>query len=325
MPAAANTCTIRAPRYASKHQARICFTQPGSNTPRRCMVSIKDISASGIGVYYRNYLHPGTRCEAELITLYGSWLTVRGTVARCRYVDSGMHEIGIILTEDIDIGLVCPDANVRQIVVLTEDDILWELASTWLGQSSTHTSRVVTEEDYNAAIAQPVDVVLIDETLSQLTGPELVSQIRQGGFMGHVIGLTKSGNDQLHTGFMRSGCDLVIEKPLTNQAVEQLLQETQVERTVSVLAEDPAMADVLTRCVGMLENLVINVTESIRAKQLQDVMNTAYRIHAVSEGCGFLEISGAVECFIKQSGDCTPERLCAEFGRVARLISVVSA
>ena len=72
----------------------------GSKVVSEMLVS--DISASGIGVVTRGYLHKGTRCTFTLTTNTGEDISASSQVVWCRLLLKQFHSAGMMLDERID-------------------------------------------------------------------------------------------------------------------------------------------------------------------------------------------------------------------------------
>lgn len=324
MSAARRTCILRPPRFATKHQARVRLTQPGATTARSSMVTPKDVSTSGICLLYRGYVHPGASCEVELITLYGSWLKIGGRVVRCRYVEDGLHEIGIQFESEIDVTLVCPEATERAVVIATQDEFLWELASTWLTQSNANRSRVADVEQLVISLENPVDLLIIDGTFGDPDGTEVARFVRRNGYFGYMVGLHEAGQDALAEAYLDAGADQAIEKPLSRNVTESMLEASRVEPTVSTLASETGARDILERCISMLNASVFDVAEALRVERLDDVLSVTERISSAAGACGFEEINELAKDVTVRCADKSIEQAAAEFSKLARLISAAS-
>lgn len=323
MPAKNRTSVIRAPRFGTKHQVRLSVTQPGASQSRFSMVTAKDVSTGGLGVLYKGYVHPGSKCEVQLITLYGSWLNVTGTVVRCRYVDQAYHEIGICFDSEIDVTLISPDANERHILFASNDEFMWQLVSAWLNKANSSQKQVNSKEDLFSALMNPVDLLIIDESFEEQSGLELISEIRRNGFFGFLVGM--QNNNENNTAVLDAGADQAVTKPLSNEAVQDLLNASRVEPTVSSLSTDPSTQDVLERCIQIMNSLVIDAAEALRVERVEDLLEVTNKIGAVSGACGFEDIKETAAWVSERSVDQEIEKISTDFARLARLISAASA
>lgn len=327
MPEVDHTCTpcsFDEPCFTTKHQVRIRFTQSGANAGRPAMVTPKEVCTSGICVFYRGYIHPGTSCEVELITLYGSWLQVDGKVIRCRYVEEGMHQIGIKFESEIDVTLICPDATEQKVVVATHDDFLWELASAWLSHGNAHPSRVATMDEFNTTLESKVDLLIIDDSFGDPNGVTVAQKARRYGYFGYLVGLHREGNDDLASEFISAGADQVTVKPLSRKEAERLLESSRVEPTVSTWATEPGAHVILKRCISMLNTMVLEAGEAFRSGKMEAVVSVIERIRSTAGAGGFEEIEFIADEVAERCSEQAIEQVGAEFAKVARLISAAS-
>jgi CheY-like chemotaxis protein len=59
-----------------------------------------------------------------------------------------------------------------------------------------------------------VDIILLDDQMPGLRGPEVVRRIRDLGFENPIIGVTGSNSSEDIDNFLASGADTVLHKPL---------------------------------------------------------------------------------------------------------------
>jgi CheY-like chemotaxis protein len=72
----------------------------------------------------------------------------------------------------------------------------------------------------------PFGVIMLDNQMPNMDGPDCASELRRLGFSGTLIGLTGYGDrDQLDE-FMKHGVDNVITKPLNHQRFLRILSST---------------------------------------------------------------------------------------------------
>lgn len=76
--------------------------QPGSSGPVVFLVPTRDISATGLSFLHGGFVHVGTRCTVQLITMHGTWNEVPAVVVRCQYVEGGVHEVAVRFDREID-------------------------------------------------------------------------------------------------------------------------------------------------------------------------------------------------------------------------------
>ena len=88
----------------------IQMQQPGFATPISYQVPTRDLSALGMTFLHGGFVHPGTRCIAQLITRYGTWNNANAITHLCRYVQANVHEVVLLFDQEVDPAIYCPDA-----------------------------------------------------------------------------------------------------------------------------------------------------------------------------------------------------------------------
>lgn len=59
------------------------------------VVPTRNISRGGLSFLHGQMMHLGQPCTVDLASSDGNWLTVEGTVVRCRHIRGMIHEIGL--------------------------------------------------------------------------------------------------------------------------------------------------------------------------------------------------------------------------------------
>ncbi len=59
------------------------------------IVPTRNISRGGMSFLHGQMMHIGQQCVVDLAANDGNWLTVEGTVVRCRHIRGMIHEIGL--------------------------------------------------------------------------------------------------------------------------------------------------------------------------------------------------------------------------------------
>ena len=88
----------RAARHAWNRRIEVTLHERNDGSrARTILVDTHDISATGIGFQYRNFVHQGTQVWIRFPQLNEN-LVVRGVVVYCRYLSDGSHKIGVKFT-----------------------------------------------------------------------------------------------------------------------------------------------------------------------------------------------------------------------------------
>jgi len=80
---------------------------------------------------------------------------------------------------------------------------------------------------------KPYDVVLMDYTMPNMTGPEAAKAMRNNGYKGLIIGITGHADEQAEKTFLSNGANRVLVKP-----VELTLIKTALEELMSSVVEE---------------------------------------------------------------------------------------
>lgn len=76
---------------------------------------------------------------------------------------------------------------------------------------------------YTAETSPIVDIILMDNFMIEMNGPEAAAAIRGLGFRGPILGVTGCLDEDADS-FMRSGVDVVLQKPIEMQSVWKALK-----------------------------------------------------------------------------------------------------
>ena len=74
-------------------------------------------------------------------------------------------------------------------------------------------------------VMKVVDVVLMDDNMPNLSGPDATEAIRQRGYRGLIIAVTGNGFASQVEHFLSKGADRVLMKPLNLQELDRIIQE----------------------------------------------------------------------------------------------------
>ena len=108
-PESNRRATERYPYRPSSLVARI--RQPGDGSYTCYAVQPRNLSAGGMSFLHGGFVHAGSSCVVQLITVEGSRKEVAASIVGCRYVDGNIHEVSVRFTEEIDPTDFCEDAQ----------------------------------------------------------------------------------------------------------------------------------------------------------------------------------------------------------------------
>lgn len=194
------------------------------------------LNSRGVAFLGNRYVRPDLDCRVTLISLYGTWDTIPGSVARCTKIDASAFEIEVRFPRTVETGLFVADA-IRWKGLLVEDD---PLTGRLISRSLEHSNIAVEHvSDGQAALEKIVqggyDLVLIDYELPQTTGAELASSIRQSGYPGILIGISAFNSPEVREACLSAGCNAFLPKPIGQGEIATLLSTLRNEPIYSSL------------------------------------------------------------------------------------------
>ncbi len=229
------------------------------------------LNARGVSFLGNRYVRPDLDCRVTLISLYGTWDTIPGAVARCTKVDASTFEIEVRFPRTIDTALFVADA-IRWKGLLVEDDALTgRLISRSLEHSNISAEHVSDCQAALEKIAQEsYDLVLIDYELPQSSGAELATRIRQQGYPGILIGISAFNSQEVREACMAAGCSAFLPKPIGQCEITTLLNTLRNEPIYSSLTFSE---DELPLLIEFVENVPKDAMKFQQAFEQGDAAN----------------------------------------------------
>jgi len=277
------------PRYRCRIKALTVHMQhPGSSTTVPYQVPTRNISERGISFLHGGFVHTGTRCLVQLITSYGTWDDVRGTVVSSQYVKANIHEVHVRFDGQVDPS-VYSSAVVHSRVLLAEDD----QATARLSTLHLEQLNAVVDHAENGQIAvdkamkNAYDVILMDMVMPVMDGFEAVRELRNHGYTSTIVAVTALTRDDDNQRCLDAGCDKYIAKPFRRQQLGDLLQSLREEPLISSSCNDLAMADVINAYVEELPGKVRAIEEAMVKKDANGLATIVRTLKAEGTGHGF--------------------------------------
>lgn len=281
--------------------------QPGSTITVPYLVPTRNLGEGGLAFLHGGFVHPGTRCVAQLITTYGTWDDIAGTVVSCRYAEGSIHEVSVQFDRDIDPSVYCLAAMHTRVLLVEDDPSMARLAKFQLESLNAEVEvaengKIAVEKAMNNAY----DVILMDIELPELNGFDATRQLRERGYSGLIIATTGLTRPEDAEKCIEAGCNKYIAKPIAKEKLSEILSSLRQEPLVSTLYNDPNM-------VEMIDAYVTELPKKTRALEAAFAENNGKRLEALSrslksEGSsfGFGPISDAaakIESLLQDGGD----------------------
>lgn len=206
-------------RSEYRHQKLVMIIQqPGDSAPMRYAVEPRDLGEGGLAFLYGGFIHTGSLCTAQLITLHGTWNDIPGTVVNCLYAADGLHEVHVKFYEPIEPALYCRRA-IRSRVLLVEDDLaIARLAELFFTRNSADVDHA---ENGRVALAKAkdnmYDLILMDIEMPEMDGLTAVKKLRAKGYSGRIVAATSMTHPGARQKCLDAGFDDYIAKPLNRR------------------------------------------------------------------------------------------------------------
>lgn len=200
----------------------------------KCRACAWRISKYGVGLLWSGYVHPGTQCDIELTTIWGSKETARGVVRGCRHVDGTVHELDVRFllagSEPIDLSrLLRDDAALARlaaknatpkslsgkIAFFDESALMIELVTKLLSGTSMEVIGCGDRAKLLETIkSSSVDIVMFTDTADTIEAEDsLIATLRDLPYAGSIIIVTSETDRNRLDAIRRAGASGTLQKP----------------------------------------------------------------------------------------------------------------
>ncbi|MBI4717602.1 MAG: response regulator [Planctomycetes bacterium] len=284
-----------APRYRFRLKAVVVhMQQPGSSATLPYLVPTRDLSEGGLSFLHGGFVHVGTRCLVQLVTPHGTWHNVVGTVVRCRYVDSSIHEVALHFDQQIDPAMYCAEAAHCRVLLAEDDPSLSRLATFHLEQLNAKVDHAPNGKlAVEMARKRTYDVLLMDMEMPVMDGFAAVAELRKRGYRGVIAACTALNSPEDAERCIKAGCDYYLPKPFARADAEQLIKSLREEPLFSTYAHDPKMVDLIHTFVSELPVQVRALEEALLREDTKNLALLSGALKAQGSGFGFEVVSFA--------------------------------
>lgn len=348
--------------YPSK-QIIVEITQPlGSRVSFRVMP--QDISAHGIGFFHARFVHKNSVCEVMLPTLDGEMYLARGRVVDCIHVSGTLHRIAVCFDQPIELDQFVPLTAVQMQQVSEEmrqfqqeqaaqdgasplnkligraivvDDLAVDrrLFVAWLSGIGLEVQEIQDAQAAQQAVAEGVDLVILDMHLNGADGVELTKTLRGMNYSGPIIGISADETPEMRARALEAGCNIFLTKPFEASslinAVLQHLQPLNIGGTDdgwihSSLASEPAMKPLIKDFVTSLITIQKSLTDAVRTDNKEKMAEICYQLKGVGTSYGFEAVTQLARVALTKLHDTTadPSAIRASVSQLVQLLHRLS-
>lgn len=274
----------------------IHLKQPGDASHVPYMVATRYLSAYTLSFLHGGYIHIGSSCKIQLISLHGTWTDVDAKVVSCQYIKQNVHDVTVRFTYKIDVSEFCHSA-VHNRVLLVEDDITSaKLAMFFMKQLNCEVKHVTGgQQAVTEALANNYDVILMDIEIPDMDGLQATKKLRDEGYTGYIVAITSLTGSGDREKCLNAGCSKYVAKPYTHETLSIILESLNEEPLFSSLGEDPAIRQVINAFVAELPAKIRELEEAIAQEDIQKVEFCARHLKGEAGGYGFEAITDAAK------------------------------
>jgi len=257
----------------------------------------RNIGRDGMSLLLGSLIYPNTPCRINLITAHNYWHTVGGRLVACQYVPgtASIYEAEAAFDRPIDAALFSPEA-MRLRVLLANDSATTRMLLTRMLESLN--SEVVScengQEAVRRALAEQYDLVFLDLQMPVLGGLEATRELRSRRYVQPIVAITGLNDAELRQLCLRVGFDAFLQKPVSPEALRQLINCLRPEAVVSSLdAEQLGVSEALNQFVRELHRCAWRIQRALAEENYQAVAEETRLLRSEAAGYGFEPI-GAI-------------------------------
>lgn len=263
---------------------------------RRCPAASRNISRDGLGLLVGQFVYPGTPCDVALVSQHGRALPVRGRVVRCRYLvgSEALYDVGVRFERPVNVALFAPRAHGLHILLVHEDTALPHVIAGFLADQSVELTCATTAADaLHTARGRTFDLLLLDLESAAFDGLAITQELRRAGYVEPIVGLAIEAGGALHARCVDAGCTGYLTKPITRDALRELVESLVAEPVISSVGHDPALIPLVDQFAGGLRERIRQMSRAFAHSDLSTVVQIVRGLRADAGSYGFEVISVA--------------------------------
>lgn len=286
----------------------------GTHTAAACLVY--DIGPGGAAVLYPGFLYSAADCMLHMENASKEPAMLGASVAWCRFLGRGIHCVGLRWTDSVDVRRFVPSAmwselgpsgdqqaqaQIRgRVLCIGISDLEMELIGVFLEDMPVELETAATPGSaIDALHGKSFDLLMIDGDNDEIKAEQLVSKLRQEGFLEPAI--LFSERRSLPTRDPDNG-SFHIAKPLESEAVLSAVREITLAqshpangsgRIQSTLAGNARLHSAIESFVKHARSHMEHIRGGMNASCFDAIRRSVVLLHNTSKGFGF-EILGDV-------------------------------
>lgn len=303
----------RTRRWFTRGRKVILTTNDAAGSTRHFMGYLRSLSATGLAVLHGGFLHKGSACVIALRGLDGKARLLKASVARCRYLQRHLHDVGLSLEsrinprDFIDFG----DAHVftvenvevgelRGDVLVIEDSAVYLALFRRFFEGSGLSLWFAREcEEGLTRLSDNPAMIFVDLHLPGRSGLEFIAEARSRYFEGPIILMTGDTSPGLRAKALQAGATEMLLKPcppeeLHRAAAEFLLlgpaAKTPGRRTPAEAGPSASPREMAEMFVRLAVEQADALEKALAENDIAGAKESIRQLRSSAEGCGFARL-----------------------------------
>ncbi|CAG0995944.1 hypothetical protein PHYC_02562 [Phycisphaerales bacterium] len=295
-------------RWAYRHAGiNVHLTHPGGSTTTQRLAG-RNVSRGGVALLHSGFVHPGTKCRVEMIRRDGTLKDVAGEVARCQHRRGMLHELGIRFEKQINlrefvppvgntplysIERICPERLQGRVLHAEDSTLETRIVAHYLRDTCVKLVTVGRGDHAITTAAEGFDLVLVNFALPDMTGAQLIKELRAKGETVPALILTADPVASMNENLWEVHKVGLVQKPYTQEQLlramgERLLIDDRTEKSAAVTEMARGAADLLEGFADQLES-------ALAKDDLSRAIDIAARLQGNATALGLSHVAAAAE------------------------------
>lgn len=287
-------------------------------------VPSRNISREGVAFLLGNFVYPGTHCRIQLVSQHDHAQIADGTVVRCRYVEgsASVYEVGVKLDRPIDVTTFQEAAPQVRVLLADDDPFNGRVVERLLRPLGAELTFVQSgQQAIEAALSGNFDLILMGLDIPEVDGLTATRELRSRGYAVPIVAVAADADQELRAKCLQAGFSNWIGKPLTREALVNVVQAARGQPLVSSLMEDADMAELIDQFVAQLSESTGQLESAFGQQDYQALQRLARLMKGQAGACGFGvigEAAAALEQTLTTDTDAASSAIRAQLNMLIR-------
>ena len=335
----------------------VSIANPGGNNVNYSVIP-RNLSRRGIAFLHGRFVYPDSRCSIVLQTLDDENMTMEGTIVRCDHLAGTIHEVAAVFSSPIDLTLFTnmTPAELDLHMAEYEDDVSRgdiesgpvdlgtvllvdgyrldrRLYSVFLDRAGYICRDAANAQDaLNVVRSSDVDAAVIDVCRKPEYGLDLIDQLKDAAFGGHVLAISADDDESTKASALSAGAQTFLAKPIEGEVltyqVHQLVGNGREmggagDPIVSSLSGDDSMRPLLRDFIGDARGMAKTLRSAERVSDREHVRLICRQLKGAGGGYGFAEVTQSA-CDVIEALDLSVDDLERQKAAIDDLLDVLA-